>query len=157
MRFFERVLRLLLILVVILIFIEVTVEVASRFIFHIPIPWGAEVSQTLLVWMTFIGSAAAFLRGGHISVELFLERMSRRWRPLMNRLNVLIILTFLACGIASGFKVVSRVWNDVTASLGISAGVLYLSLPVGFALMAVFGLWMLFTGRDRLGGEEERS
>ena len=44
----------------------------------------------------------------------------------------------------------ARVRDDVTASLQISAGVLYLALPVGFCLMALFGLWMLFTGNEKL-------
>ena len=46
MRIFDRLLRPFLVLSVLLIFLEVVVEVASRFIFHNPLPWGAEVSQT---------------------------------------------------------------------------------------------------------------
>ena len=152
MKRFDRLLRPFLILVVLLIFLEVVVEVASRFIFHNPLPWGAEVSQTLLVWMTFIGAAAAFLRGEHIGIEMLVERLSRTARAVLHRLNVLILLAFLVCGVRSGYRVVARVWDDVTASLQISAGILYLALPVGFGLMILFGLWMLITGNEKLDG-----
>ncbi len=152
MKRFDRLLRPFLILVVLLIFLEVVVEVASRFIFHNPLPWGAEASQTLLVWMTFVGAAAAFLRGEHIGIEMLVERLPRTARAVLHRVNVLILLAFLACGIRSGIRVVARVWDDVTASLQISAGVLYLALPVGFGLMTVFALWMLFTGNEKLNG-----
>lgn len=150
MRIFDRLLRPLLIFIVLLIFLEVVIEVASRFVFHNPLPWGAEFSQTLLVWMTFIGAAAAFLRGGHIGIEMLAERLPRVGRAVLHRVNVLIVLAFLVCGIRSGWRVVARVRDDVTASLQISAGVLYLALPVGFCLMALFGLWMLFTGNEKL-------
>ena len=153
MRFLDRILRPLLILAVVLIFVEVVVEVLSRFIFHIPLPWGAEVSQTLLVWLTFIGSAAASLRGEHIGIDLLVERLKPRPRAALNRLNALIILAFLCCAILSGVRVTSRVWGTTTASLQISAGILYLALPVGFGLMALIGLWTLLTGRDRLPAE----
>ncbi|MDO4786994.1 MAG: TRAP transporter small permease [Fretibacterium sp.] len=157
MRIFDRLLRPFLILVVLLIFLEVVLEVASRFIFHNPLPWGAEASQTLLVWMTFVGAAAAFLRGEHIGIEMLVERLPRTARKVLIRLNVLIILAFLGYGIRSGCRVVARVWDDVTASLQISAGILYLALPVGFGLMALFGLWMLLTGRERLETERHPS
>ena len=82
MRIFDRLLRPFLVLSVLLIFLEVVVEVASRFIFHNPLPWGAEVSQTLLVWMTFVGAAAAFLRGEHIGIEMLAERLPSILPPL---------------------------------------------------------------------------
>ena len=154
MKFIDRILRVFLIAALILMFLEVIVEVSSRFIFHNPLPWGAEVSQTLLVWLAFIGTAAAFLRGDHISIDMFAEYLPRVVRVALMRLNVLIILVFLACGIWSGYKVVTRVWDDFTAALQISAGILYLALPVGFALAFVFGLWMLFTGNMKLSDAE---
>ena len=150
MRVIERILRFFLIVAVVLMFAEVVVEVSSRFIFHYPIPWGAEVSQTLLVWVTFIGAAVAFLRNDHISVEILTERLPRRARVALHRFNLLVILAFLVCGVWSGVQVVKRTWRGTTAALQIPAGIMYLALPVGFALTIIFALWMLFTGKNRI-------
>ncbi len=157
MKLIDRILRVFLIVALVAMFCEVIAEVASRFIFHNPLPWGAEVSQTLLVWVTFIGAAAAFLRGDHIGVDMLISRLPRTARAVLTGANLLIILLFLGCGIQSGHKVVARVWDDVTASLQISAGILYLALPVGFALTFVFGLWMLFTGHEKLSDVEAKA
>ena len=157
MKLLDRILRVFLIVALVLIFCEVIVEVSSRFIFHNPLPWGAEVSQTLLVWVTFVGAAAAFLRGDHIGVDMLISRLSGTARAVLTRINLLILLAFLGYGIWSGYKVVTRVWDDTTASLQISAGILYLALPVGFALMFVFGLWMLCTGREKFADTEAKS
>ncbi|GHS94128.1 C4-dicarboxylate ABC transporter permease [Synergistales bacterium] len=154
MKFIERVLRFFLIIAVVLMFVEVVVEVSSRFIFHYPLPWGAEVSQTLLVWLTFIGSAAAFLRNDHVGIEFLVERLPDSIRKLSRRFNLLVIGAFLVCGTWSGIAVVRRTWRSATAALQIPAGILYMALPVGFALMIVFALWMLFTGKPRSRFEE---
>lgn len=150
MKIIERILRFFLILAMTVIFVVVTAEVFSRFIFHISIPWGAEVSQTLLVWLTFIGSAAVFLRNEHINVDFLAERLQRRARIALGRLNLLIIMAFLACGVWSGIRVVTRTWRGTTAALQIPAGVLYLALPISFALMFLFALWMLFAGKEKV-------
>ena len=152
MRVVERILRFFLVPAVTLILVVVVVEVTSRFIFHYPVPWGAEVSQTLLVWITFVGSAAAFLRNDHISIDFLAERLPHNARVVLRRFNLLVILTFLLCGTLSGIRVVSRTWRGTTAALRIPAGVIYLALPVSFAMMAVFALWMLFAGKDRIEG-----
>ena len=59
-KFFEgffRAIDRLLSIALYVIFFEVIAEASARYIFSVPIPWGAELSQTLLVWITFLGSA----------------------------------------------------------------------------------------------------
>jgi TRAP-type C4-dicarboxylate transport system permease small subunit len=136
----------------VLIFIEVLLDVLSRFIFHFAIPWGAEVSQTLLVWMTFIGVATAYLKNEHVSVEIFADCLPKRAQAFMRRLNIIIIVVFLVCGTWSGALVVKKTWRSFTASLQIPSGVMYLALPIGFALTAVYAIWILFSnGKNQEG------
>ncbi|MDR1740261.1 MAG: TRAP transporter small permease [Synergistaceae bacterium] len=141
----EALLRCFLTAAAILMFVEVVAEVASRFIFHYPLPWGAEVSQTLLVWLTFVGSAVVFNRRGHIGIDMFAERLPKRAQAVLNRACLAVIAAFLAVGIWSGVAVTMRTWKTTTAALQIPAGVMYLALPVGFALTALYALRMLFS------------
>lgn len=133
-----RPLELLLILAVVAVFTVVLVEVASRYVFHQSIAWGAEVCQTLLVWMTFIGAAVALVSGEHMEISILLDRVKS---PLMKKFLLLVgdaaILLFLIYGTAGGVKLVQRTWSMTTTTLQIPAGVLYLAFPVGCALMTV--------------------
>ena len=70
-----RPLELFVILAVTVVFIVVMMEVVSRYIFHQSIAWGGEVCQTLLVWITFIGSAAALLTNDHMEINIVLDRI----------------------------------------------------------------------------------
>ena len=60
--------------------LEVLVEVVFRYVLQMPLAWGAEVSQTLLVWITFIGAALALYRGEHMVINLVVNKAPRRRR-----------------------------------------------------------------------------
>lgn len=131
-----RLFDFLLIAAVLAMFIEVLVEVSFRYLFHLPLPWGAEVSQTLLVWVTFVGAAVAYLHGEHMSINIAVSRISS---PAMRRIFVavgqLAILAFLLIGTRGGWQVVQRTWSMRTTALQIPAGFLYLAFPVACLLM----------------------
>lgn len=117
---------------------EVIVEVSARYIFHAPLAWGAEVSQTLLVWITFMGAADAFRRKDHMSVSFIYDAIpSRKVRKGVDNLSTLILAIFLVVGFWSGWQVVARTWSMQTTALQIPAGILYLALPVGFMIMLI--------------------
>jgi len=61
---------------VIVVFVLVILEVFSRYIFHVSIEWVAEVTQTLLVWLTFVGAAVALLSGDHMVINILLNKSS---------------------------------------------------------------------------------
>ena len=133
-----RPLELLLILSVIVVFTVVLVEVVSRYIFHQSIAWGAEVCQTLLVWMTFIGAAVELVGGEHMEINVAMDRVgSPMIKKILLFLGNLAILLFLACGIIGGVRLVQRTWSMTTTTLQIPAGILYMAFPIGCLLMMI--------------------
>ncbi|MFP4481751.1 MAG: TRAP transporter small permease [Thermovirgaceae bacterium] len=141
----------LLSIALLLIFAEVVIEVSARYIFLAPIPWGAEFSKTLLVWLTFLGSAAAMRRGEHMVVSFVVEAIS--CQPLKKGVQLLadaVMLVFLFIGIWSGWQVVMRTWPQRTTALQVPAGILYLAFPVGCILMiAGFRRFPFLKDRER--------
>ncbi len=118
------------------IFVEVIYEVFSRYVLLQAVPWGAEVSQTLLVWMTFIGSAGAFHKGQHMAIDYLVKSI-----PLDNIRNTVIHITnacmagILTFGLISGCDIVITLWGDTTTALQISGGIIYLAFPISMGLM----------------------
>jgi len=139
LNFLERAFRpleVLLTLSIVAVFIEVLTEVAFRYLLHLPVPWGAEVSQTLLVWITFLGAALALFRGEHMAINILLDRISSaRVRKTFEITGDMAILAFLVIGIFGGYQVVVRTWSMQTTALQIPAGILYLAFPLGCLLM----------------------
>jgi TRAP-type C4-dicarboxylate transport system permease small subunit len=146
--FLSRGLRWFVVLSIIVMFVEVVVEVSCRFVLKAPIPWGAELSQTVLVWLTFVGAAAAFLKGDHIAINMFGDALrSKVAKTALRAINTTITLAFVAVACRSGWQVVERTWEDTTQSLGISAGIMYLALPFGMALILLLAV-MALSGRN---------
>ncbi|WP_286974199.1 TRAP transporter small permease [Acetomicrobium sp. UBA5826] len=138
-RFF-RAIDYLLSIALYVIFVEVVVEVSARYIFSVPIPWGSELSQTLLVWITFLGSAVAMRQGEHLAIRFI--RDITPWPFLKRGLEILgnlFLIAFLIVGMWSGYLVVARTWGLKTTVLQIPAGILYLAFPVGCFFM-ILGL-----------------
>jgi TRAP-type C4-dicarboxylate transport system permease small subunit len=135
---------------------EVIIEVSARYIFHTPLPWGAEVSQTLLVWLTFLGAAEACRRNEHMAVRFILEGLpSKKLRKALDLFGKLIMLVFVSVGIWSGWQVVQRTWSMKTTALQIPAGILYLALPAGFLIMALAIVDSLFYRENKEMTEED--
>ena len=136
-----------LVVAVLAIFTEVLVEVSFRYLLHLPLPWGAEVSQTLLVWVTFIGAAVAFLKEEHMSVNLIMNRItSPSLRRFCMQAGRLAILGFLLVGTWGGWQVVTRTWSMRTTALQAPAGILYLAFPVACLFMVPIALRDLVRG-----------
>lgn len=147
-----RPLELFLTAAVAAVFIVVMMEVVSRYIMHQSIAWGGEVCQTLIVWITFIGSAAALLTNDHMEINIVLDRIhSPAARKVIRFIRELAILVFVCVGTAGGVKLVERTWSMTTTTLQIPAGILYLAFPAGCALMipvVLHNIYKLFTGKE---------
>lgn len=130
-----RPLELLLAANVIVVFVLVILEVFSRYIFHVSIEWVAEVTQTLLVWLTFVGASVALLCGDHMVINILLNRSSPVVRKTLELIGDLAILSFVVPGLIGGYQLVQRTWDMTTTTLQIPAGIMYLAFPLGCILM----------------------
>lgn len=126
----------LLIAMIVAVFSEVLLEVFFRYVLHKPLSWGGELSQTILVWITFIGAATALFRGEHMTIDLLVQRLSSDGVKRALRLfTLLVLVAFLVLGVDAGWTVVERTWRMRTTAMQIPAGILYLAFPVGCVLM----------------------
>lgn len=110
-------------------------------LFHRDNPWTTEFCEFLMVWVTFLGAAAATRRGLHMSINEFVDKLdagARRWADLA--------LAAVAAGVLGllvwyGTGIVRATWDNELTVLGWSMGLQYLALPVGSAATLVFVLW----------------
>lgn len=134
-------------LAVVIIFAEVIYEVFSRYVLLQAVPWGAEVSQTLMVWMTFIGACCAFHKGQHMAIDYLVRSLpNRALRQAAVHAANAFIAVLLTLGFFSGAAVVSMTWADNTTALQIPGGIIYLAFPVSMALMLLILVHKYVTG-----------
>jgi TRAP-type C4-dicarboxylate transport system permease small subunit len=102
-----------------------------------------ELCEFLMVWVTFLGGAAAMRRGLHMTITEFLDKLGpgrRRWADgVIDLLSIGILLLLVWHGIG----IVNSGWGNELTVLHIPQALQYLALPVGAAAMAVFAAWDL--------------
>lgn len=107
------------------------------------VAWTTELAELMMVWVTFLGGAAATRRGAHMRITEFLDKlegMPRRWADAAIQLVALAVLGLLVW-FGAGIVAASR--NNILTVLDWSMAWQYLSLPVGSALTFVFVAWDL--------------
>ncbi len=121
-----------------LIFINVVLHAVGK-----DLAWLTELGELLMVWVTFLGGAAAAQRGAHMSINEFLDKLSlprRRWADAAVQtfsLGVLIVVLFYGLGIVRGS------WTTTLTTLEWPMAWQYMPLPLGMGLMATFVGWDL--------------
>jgi TRAP-type C4-dicarboxylate transport system permease small subunit len=115
-------------------------------VFHVfggDVAWTTELAEFMMVWVTFLGGAAATRRGAHMRITEFLDKLagvSRRWADAAIQTLALFVLGLL---VWFGLSIVTASRGNILTVLDWPMAWQYLSLPVGSAATFVFVAWDL--------------
>lgn len=90
----ERLLRWLMVLIIAAMALLVFLNVVLRYGFNSNLTITEEIGRYLFVWLTFLGSIAAFIRNRHVRVDTFFLRMPA---PVRRIVLVFSDLAMLVC------------------------------------------------------------
>ncbi len=116
------------------------VGVVTRYILKVNVDWAYEVSMILLVWVAFLGTAAATRSKEHIFFDMVMKLLSPKGRFVFRVARDIVVMLFVVFGIYFGYKVALRTLAQEFQTINLPVGLLYSSLPVGFLLMFLFSL-----------------
>jgi TRAP-type transport system small permease protein len=152
-RVLDRCIDVILVLSMAIVVIALAGQVTLRYFFHSPLPWPEELSQFLLVWMSFLGMYVAIGRNQHIRIEWLPKNGSSfiRGLKLAGLLSICVFLVYIGYG---GWELAMTAWGQPSTALRIPMAIPYLIIPVAcfLSFFAVIAL-MLRTWR----GEESDS
>lgn len=146
-------LDLFLLVSVLVMFAVVILEVLCRYVLHVSLPWVGEVSQTLLVWVAFLGAASSYAKEEHMAINIVINKIKSEIICKVVRLVANAgILFFLLIGMLGGWQLVQKTWGMTTTTLQIPAGILYLAFPLSCVLtlpVIIRNIVCLFKGRGK--------
>ena len=110
--------------------------VIQRYVFNDPMQYSFDLATLLFAWLVFLGLYTADQEGSHLGLQVFdaLPRSRLKFTLAIVRSVFEILLSLFIAWI--GFKLVQRSGLQIP-SLRIPAHWLYLSLPIGFSLLAL--------------------
>jgi TRAP-type transport system small permease protein len=130
----------------------ISAQVFMRYVLNLSFDWADELSRLCFVWTIFLAIPLALKRGGHIVMELVLDRVSSRTRDVLYRAMaalsalMLVLITWEAC------KATVENWGDVIPTLGWSGGLYFLPVALGCGHAVLHLVNILFTGEPKRQG-----
>lgn len=107
------------------------------------IAWTTEFGELLMVWVTFLGAAAATRRGAHMVIGELVDRLRGAARRRADAAIQLVVLATLGLLAWHGVAVAQAGMLSELTVLGWPVAAQYAALPVASAITMVFVLWDL--------------
>jgi C4-dicarboxylate transporter, DctQ subunit len=131
------------------IFLVVLLQVASRQL-GVSLTFTEESARYLLIWMGFIGIAAATYRNAHMRVGFVAQKFPQPWRTYLSTLARLLFLVYVLLLGYSGALLTNLQWTlgRRWSTLDVPVWLVNVVVPVGMALTAIA---ILHTWREQSG------
>jgi TRAP-type C4-dicarboxylate transport system permease small subunit len=121
------------------IVIGVTVlGVFMRYVVKSPLMWIEEVSMFFFVWLALLGSASATKTGGHVSIDVIVEKMSGNARKIVDMIVAAVVIVTLAIIIKNGLALALQARMKVTPILRVPYTYIDIAIPIGLAWMLIY-------------------
>lgn len=81
----------------------VCVDLTLRYFFNAPLLWGTEVTEILLLYITFLGMAWVFKENGHVVIDVFTSQVAGKKKKILNGISYFLVGIVSAVLIYYGF------------------------------------------------------
>lgn len=130
-----------------------TYQIVVRYFFNRPSTVSEELLTYSFTWMALLASAYVFGRRGHMRMSFLADKLPERKQLALDILIECLIFVFAAIILVhGGISIMRLTMSQVTASLGIPMGVVYMAVPLSGALTmlySVLNVVALCRGKDR--------
>jgi TRAP-type C4-dicarboxylate transport system permease small subunit len=125
---------------VVVMMLLTTVSVVLRYFFRAPIFWSVEICQYLLLWSFFLGVGYTTAVGGHVRVDMLLNRLSAKNRKFLDIVTLSMSIVFGAVITWQTWRLLMRAysfdWHSETL-LAVYLVPIYAIMPVGCGLLTL--------------------
>lgn len=109
--------------------------------------WPEPLSNICMISFSFIGAAAAYRAGGHISITMLTDHIGEKAQHVLRYIVDVAMLITCVFIIIWGIMGCYDAWTDVIASLPmLTSGMVHIPIPVGSFLTALFVIERMIAG-----------
>jgi len=105
--------------------------VVTRYITAQPATWAGEVATIAFAWLVFVGAAAGFKYGMHVTIDMAVALLPPNPRRILMAAADLLVLAFLLALFVLSIEFSINAWGDPTSVLRLPRTVTYASVVVG--------------------------
>lgn len=131
-------------------------QVFSRFILRDPSSFTEELARYLLIWVGLLGASYASGHKMHLAIDVLVDRIKGKSRGLAELIiQSLVFLFSLFVMVIGGLRlvIVTLTLNQISASLQIKLGFVYLVIPLSGALIMFYAFISIIDAIGALKGK----
>lgn len=135
-------------------------QVFSRFILRDPSSFTEELARYLLIWVGLLGASYASGHKMHLAIDVLVDRIKGKSRGLAELIiQSLVFLFALFVMVIGGLRlvIVTLTLNQISASLQIKLGFVYLVIPLSGALIMFYAFISIIDAIGALKGKSTAS
>jgi len=118
--------------------VVVFLQVLFRYALHFPLDWAEELAMVIFQWVSFVGAGIAVRHGMHFHLDLLTRRFPQQWQKVIELMASAAVLVVAYILIHVGIVMMDTVKFINLPVMHFSKAYVYLSIPVGGALMILF-------------------
>ncbi|MGM0124646.1 TRAP dicarboxylate transporter, DctQ subunit [Enterococcus sp. AZ194] len=131
-------------------------QVFTRTVLNNPNTVTEELVRFGLVWLSMLASAYVVGKRSHLAVTMLSDNLSGKNKRLLEIIIQVLFLVFAAViMVFGGWKAVSVTMGQISPSLSIPMGYVYLAVPVSGVIMFIYSLLNLFEQPLKKESEQE--
>ena len=142
----DRLLETALVALFFVLFACVIIQVFTRYVLNDPAIFTEEASRIAIIWLSLLGTAYACGRMEHMAYTMFPEKL-KDGTLLAHMRSVAVVILFFALGVMvyGGGRLALRAleFNQLSATLALPMGYVYLCIPLSGALIVFYELLIL--------------
>lgn len=112
-------------------------NVVTRYLFHFPLAFTEEIEVNSLVWLTMLGTSAAFRKGAHLRMLFFYEKFPPLLQKILDQIiSILAFALFSTLGVLGYYQLLDERLLEITSeSLNFPQWIYTICIPVGCILI----------------------
>ncbi len=138
--FIDGLLRKIVVFAIGLMLSIIFLQVVLRYAFHFTFSFSEELARYLFVWTVFLCIPVVAKEGGHMAVGAITERVQGFWLKVCRIAGGLLTLLFSGIFLWQGLRMVRLTQYQTSPALGIKMSYVYLSIPIGAAVLLLITL-----------------
>lgn len=158
----DVVLRAICVTLFALLVVLVTWQVFTRLVLSNPSIWSEEAARYVFIWLSLIGISIATGEKADVAIDYFVQKAPLAAQRVLEIVAYLTTLTFaLLVMVWGGYLNAAQNMHQLNPVLPISAGVLYLAVPVSGVLLTFYLVYHLirtlspgYTGVEHIAAED---
>jgi TRAP-type C4-dicarboxylate transport system permease small subunit len=111
--------------------------VFTRFALNDSPAWGEELALLFMVWFCLLSPPEALHENRHLAISLSQKFLPGPVIRIIDAVNHVLILVFAAFMVIEGAKLTQLTGRNILPGLGMSASILYVSVPIAGVLLAI--------------------